>query len=254
VRFDGIDITRLGRRELAPLRQRMQLIFQDPYASLNPRRTVGQIVSQPLELHRRHPGRERRERVVAMLERVGLPPESVDRYPHQFSGGQRQRVAIARALILSPELVVCDEAISALDVSVQAQVLKLLRGLQREFGLTYVFISHNLAAVGYLCDRVAVMYLGRIVETGSAAAILRDPAHPYTQALLSAVPQMRKVDRRPRVPLKGDLPSATRPPPGCPFHTRCPKVMDICRTVPPPLATLPDGRRSACHLHDSAEV
>jgi oligopeptide/dipeptide ABC transporter ATP-binding protein len=189
-----------------------------------------------------------------MLERVGLPPESLDRYPHQFSGGQRQRVAIARALILSPELVVCDEAISALDVSVQAQVLKLLGGLQREFGLTYVFISHNLAAVGYLCDRVAVMYLGRIVESGPAAAILRNPSHPYTEALLSAVPQMRKADRRLRVPLKGDLPSATRPPPGCPFHTRCPRVMEICRSRAPALITLADGRQSACHLHQSAEV
>ncbi len=252
--FDGIDITKLGRRALSPLRQRMQLIFQDPYASPNPRRTVGQIVGQALEVHHRVPRAARRERVIAMLERVGLPAESIDRYPHQFSGGQRQRVAIARALILQPELVVCDEAISALDVSVQAQVLKLLRDLQAEFGLTYVFISHNLAAVGYLCDRVAVMYLGRIVESGPAATILKSPAHPYTEALLAAVPQMRKVDRRPRVLLKGDLPSPTKPPPGCHFHTRCPKAMAICRTEQPAVTSLSDGRVVACHLHTSARA
>ncbi|HQZ11695.1 MAG TPA: dipeptide ABC transporter ATP-binding protein [Devosia sp.] len=252
--FDGTDITHLKRKALAPLRQRMQLVFQDPYASLNPRRTVGQIVGQPLEVHQRMGRAARREKVIEMLGKVGLPAESIDRYPHQFSGGQRQRIAIARALILRPELVVCDEAISALDVSVQAQVLKLLRDLQAEFGLTYVFISHNLAAVGYLCDRVAVMYLGRIVESGPAAEILKAPAHPYTEALLAAVPQMRKADRRPRVLLTGDLPSPTKPPPGCHFHTRCPKAMAICKTARPETTQLPDGRLVACHLHTKAEA
>jgi len=247
--FDGTDITRLGRRALLPFRRRMQIVFQDPYASLNPRRTVEDIVGQPLGVHGVGRAAGRRAAVTAMLERVGLPGESLQRYPHQFSGGQRQRIAIARALVLQPELVVCDEAISALDVSVQAQVLQLLRQLQRDLGLTYLFISHNLAVVGHVCDRVAVMYLGQTVELGPTRLLLAEPKHPYTQALLSAVPQMRRADRRPRTLLAGDLPSATRPPPGCKFHTRCPRAMDVCRTTQPALVTLGDGRQIACHLH-----
>jgi oligopeptide/dipeptide ABC transporter ATP-binding protein len=250
VSFDGIDITHLDQAAMLPLRKRMQIIFQDPYASLNPRRTVEQIVGQPLRVHRRLQSAERRAEVARMLERVGLPPDALDRYPHQFSGGQRQRIAIARALILRPELVICDEAISALDVSVQAQVLQLLRRLQDEFGLTYLFISHNLAVVGYLCDRVAVMYLGQVVELGDARVLLREPKHPYTRALLSAVPQMRRSDRRPRTLLKGDLPSPTRPPEGCKFHTRCPLAFDRCRREPPALETLRDGSQISCHLYD----
>jgi oligopeptide/dipeptide ABC transporter ATP-binding protein len=254
VTFDGIDITSLDQARMLPFRRRMQIVFQDPYASLNPRRTVEQIVGQPLGVHRRTNAADRRSAVADMLGRVGLPADSLGRYPHQFSGGQRQRIAIARALVLHPELVVCDEAISALDVSVQAQVLQLLRGLQWEFGLTYIFISHNLAVVGYLCDTVAVMYLGQVVELGDARMLLREPKHPYTQALLSAVPQVRRADRRQRTLLKGDLPSPARPPSGCRFHTRCPHAFARCRVEPPALRQLADGRRVSCHLHDNEEV
>ncbi len=252
ITFDGVDITSIDRASLLPYRRRMQIVFQDPYASLNPRRSIGQIVEQPLTVHEPMSAAERRDRVVSMLETVGLSADSLQRYPHQFSGGQRQRIAIARALVVRPRLVVCDEVISALDVSVQAQVLQLLRQLQKEFGLTYVFISHNLAVVGYLCDRVAVMYLGRIVELGDARSLLTSPRHPYTEALLSAVPRMRRAERRQRFLLKGDLPSPTRPPAGCKFHTRCPRVMDICRSKEPPLRPLPDrSGQVACHLYPS---
>lgn len=251
VHFDGQEITGFNRQTMLPLRRRMQLIFQDPYASLNPRRTVEEIVSQSLVVHNVCAPSARRDMAVAILEKVGLSAESLRRYPHQFSGGQRQRIAIARALIVSPELVVCDEVVSALDVSVQAQVLQLLRQLQKELSLTYVFISHNLAVVGFLCERVAVMYLGEVVETGNTRQLLSQPKHPYTEALLSAVPQLRRADRRERILLTGDLPSPTKPPLGCKFHPRCPKAMDRCKVERPKLRRLDDGRDVACHLYQS---
>jgi oligopeptide/dipeptide ABC transporter ATP-binding protein len=223
-------------------------VFQDPFASLNPRRTVGQIVELPLRVHEPQlSGAERRARAARMLERVGLPASHLDRYPHQFSGGQRQRINIARALIIEPDLVVCDEAVSALDASVQAQILKLLGELKAEFGLTYLFISHNLAVVGCVSNRIAVMYLGRIVELGAARDIVAKPLHPYTELLFRALP---KLDGRKsqRISASGDPPSPIRIPPGCRFHTRCPKAVSLCRQVDPALEPTPDGRMVACHL------
>ncbi|WP_428264415.1 ABC transporter ATP-binding protein [Haliangium sp.] len=249
--FDGRDITHLGQAELRPLRRQMQMIFQDPYASLNPRMTVGQAVAEPLEIHGLASGpTELRERVAALLEKVGLRAEAASRYPHEFSGGQRQRVGIARALAVSPRFVVCDEPISALDVSIQAQIVNLLRALQETDGLTYLFISHDLEIVRYLCDRVAVMYLGRVVELAPAAALYERPGHPYTQALLSAVPRPDPSATRQRVLLEGDVPSPIDPPTGCRFHPRCP-VADkprTCFTESPPLRPLADGRLVACHV------
>jgi oligopeptide/dipeptide ABC transporter ATP-binding protein len=249
--FDGEDITRHDRRRMMPLRRRMQIVFQDPYASLNPRRTVEETVGLPLDVHGLCPRGEIRERVADMLRRVGLPEEALRRYPHQFSGGQRQRVAIARALISHPDLVVCDEPVSALDVSVQAQILHLLLGLQRDLGLTYVFVSHNLALVGHVATRVAVMYLGDIVEIGRARDLLAEPCHPYSRALLSAVPQLRSRKRKERIRLVGDLPSPLDPPPGCKFHTRCPQAMPRCAIERPALRPQADGRRVACHLYEA---
>jgi len=247
--FDGQDISRLDRVRLMPLRRRMQIVFQDPYASLNPRRTVEETVGLPLDVHRLCARREIRDRVAAMLRRVGLPDEALRRYPHQFSGGQRQRIAIARALISHPDLVVCDEPVSALDVSVQAQVLHLLRELQRDLGLTYVFVSHNLALVTHVSSRVAVMYLGDIVEIGASRDLLAQPRHPYTRALLSAVPTLRVRDRRERIRLSGELPSPLDPPAGCKFHTRCPDALPRCASQRPALRSLADGRQVACHLY-----
>jgi oligopeptide/dipeptide ABC transporter ATP-binding protein len=249
VRFDGIDLLGLPRAQMTRLRRRMQLIFQDPYASLNPRRTVAQTVGLPLQVHEAAGAAERRERVAAMLARVGLSPDHIHRYPHQFSGGQRQRIAIARALVSNPELVVCDEPVSALDVSVQAQILALLRELQGALGLTYVFVSHNLAVVGAMSDRIAVMYLGEIVEIGPARPLLHRPLHPYAQALLSALPQRTRATRQARIRLEGDLPSPLAPPDGCKFHTRCRHVMPRCRTERPALRPAEDGREVACHLY-----
>ncbi|MGY1604058.1 ABC transporter ATP-binding protein [Geodermatophilus sp. SYSU D00815] len=254
VLFDGTDVTALGRRELRALRRRAGMVFQDPFASLDPRRTVAQTVAEPLEVHGLRTGRrERAARVAELLELVGLDPAVGGRYPHEFSGGQRQRVGIARALAGEPEFLVCDEAIASLDVSVQAQVLNLLRRLQRQLGLTLLFISHDLSAVRHLSDRIAVMYLGRIVEVGPAAAVGGDPQMPYTQALLSAVPSAHpSVERtRRRIVLQGDVPSPAAVPSGCRFRTRCPYVFEPCPDVDPalqPVGTAP-GHVAACHLH-----
>jgi peptide/nickel transport system ATP-binding protein/oligopeptide transport system ATP-binding protein len=250
IAFDGADITGLPQKDMTALRRRMQIIFQDPYASLNPRKSVEEIVGLPLALHGLAPKREIRDRVVAMLESVGLKSAFLGRFPHQFSGGQRQRIGIARALILNPSFVVCDEPVSALDVSVQAQIIALLQSLKRELGLTYLFISHDLGVVGHVSDRIAVMYLGSIVETGPARDLLGAPKHPYTKALLSAVPQIDGA-RRERVKLAGDLPSPLAPPPGCKFHTRCPFAIDRCRSEIPVLRPVGDDRMAACHLTDA---
>jgi oligopeptide/dipeptide ABC transporter ATP-binding protein len=246
--FDGTDILALPPAEMTKLRRRMQIVFQDPYASLNPRRTVGQTVGLPLAIHEAGSAAERRDRVAHMLARVGLAPDHAMRYPHQFSGGQRQRIAIARALVSHPDLVVCDEPVSALDVSVQAQILELLKALQDELGLAYVFVSHNLAVVGMLSDEIAVMYLGMVVEIGPGRPLLRRPLHPYTQALLSALPQRSRAARGARIRLEGDPPSPLAPPPGCRFHTRCPIAVARCREEIPALRPAEDGRQVACHL------
>jgi oligopeptide/dipeptide ABC transporter ATP-binding protein len=247
--FDGIALATLAPAELTRLRRRMQIVFQDPYTSLNPRRTVEQIVGLGLAIHLGLGAAQIRDRVVAMLERVGLSASHLSRYPHQFSGGQRQRIGLARALVLHPDFVVCDEPVSALDVSIQAQVIDLIGELKRELGLTYLFISHDIAVVGYLADTVAVMYLGSIVERGPARRVLAQPAHPYTRALLSAVPAVDRPRGTPRIRLSGDVPSPLRPPAGCAFHTRCPSAMEICRTVPPRPTALEGGHSVSCHLH-----
>jgi oligopeptide/dipeptide ABC transporter ATP-binding protein len=248
VRFGGADITALDPAALKAMRRRMQIIFQNPYASLNPRKTVEQILALPLRLHGIADGGELRERVRAMLEYVGLRAAHAERYPHQFSGGQRQRIGIARALILNPEFVVCDEPVSALDVSIQAQIIDLLARLKRELGLTYLFISHDIAVIGYVSDRVAVMYLGEIVESGPARAVLARPHHPYTRALISAVPRHDQAGAAAeRVHLTGDLPSPMNPPSGCRFHTRCPFATDRCRVDAPLPRQLGEDRMVACH-------
>jgi oligopeptide/dipeptide ABC transporter ATP-binding protein len=254
VRFDGVDVTALAPAALTRLRSRMQIVFQDPYASLNPRKSVRQIVALPLVMQRRTGAAERAERVDTMLRRVGLSAEQFGRYPHQFSGGQRQRIGIARALVTNPELVVCDEPVSALDVSIKAQILQLLGELKRELGLTYLFISHDIAVLGHLADRIAVMYLGEIVETGPTLAVMQAPRHPYTQALLSAVPRIDARARRQRIILKGELPSPIAPPSGCKFHTRCPSAMPECaRAAPASTALNAEGsHRVACFLYGPA--
>jgi oligopeptide/dipeptide ABC transporter ATP-binding protein len=247
----GRDITHLSRRALQPRRRDVHMVFQDPFSSLNPRFTVGKIVAEPLLSHKVARGREADERAAQMLERVGLRAEMRVRYPHELSGGQRQRVGLARALILEPKLVVADEPVSALDVSVQASVLNLISDLQRDMGFSCLFITHDLSVVEFLADRIAVMYLGQIVETGTREQIFSAPQHPYTKALLSAAPVPDPVQQRQRqrVVLAGELPSPLDPPPGCRFHTRCPVVMDICRTQPAHLlATADRGHLAACHL------
>src|SRR5262252_2784884 len=246
IRFDGRDVTALRERELRPLRRNAQLIFQDPYASLNPRMTVGQILAEPLALHDVVPPSRRAERVEELLRLVGLEPRLARRYPHEFSGGQRQRIAIARALAVEPKLIICDEPVSALDVSIRSQILNLLRELQDRLGVAYIFVSHDLAVVKHIADRVAVMNLGRIVETAEAESLFAAPRHPYSRALLSAIPIPNPKARRDRMILQGELPSALAPPPGCRFHTRCPFVIDRCRTDVPEL--LDDGgHATACH-------
>ncbi|MEZ7195463.1 ABC transporter ATP-binding protein [Pseudodesulfovibrio karagichevae] len=231
------------------LRSKIQMIFQDPYSSLNPRQKIGSIIREGLDIHNIGTKEERREKVRHLLKLVGLQPEHGDRYPHEFSGGQRQRVAVARCLALDPKLVVCDEPVSALDVSVQAQVLGLLKDLQQRLDLTYVFISHDLSVVSHICDRVAVMYLGRIMEIGESRTLFADPKHPYTKALLSAVLRPDPTDRPERIALTGDLPSPMNPPAGCPFHPRCPEAFDKCRNGRPELMDQPDGVRTACWLY-----
>jgi oligopeptide/dipeptide ABC transporter ATP-binding protein len=248
VTFDGTDVTALDHGGMLRMRRRMQIVFQDPYASLNPRKTVLDILGGALRIHGIVRGTEVKDRVVAMLESVGLRASHVGRYPHQFSGGQRQRIGIARALILNPDFVVCDEPVSALDVSIQAQIIQLLSDLKRELGLTYLFISHDIAVIGYVSDRVAVMYLGEIVEQGPVRRVLQNPRHPYTQALLSAVPRVEGGAARGRIALTGDLPSPLSPPSGCKFHTRCPMASDACRTTAPPATQVGDGHSAACHL------
>jgi len=248
--FDGQDLTHLGGSALRSLRARLQMVFQDPYASLNPRLTVGRALREPLIVQRQGGGEaEQRERVAWALARVGLRPEMAQRYPHEFSGGQRQRIGIARALMLRPELIVCDEAVSALDVSVRAQVLNLLLGLREEFGVAYLFISHDLSIVRHMSDRIAVMYLGQVVEHGARDSVWRAPLHPYTQALVSAAPATRpSTVRRQRVLLQGDPPNPLNPPAGCRFHTRCPLAQARCREEAPVLRPASDRHWVACHL------
>jgi oligopeptide/dipeptide ABC transporter ATP-binding protein len=251
-RFEGVDIFSLDRAALRSLRRRMQIIFQDPYSSLNPRMTVGAAIAEGIEIHRLAPRRDIPQRVSALLEEVGLDPGYSRRYPHEFSGGQRQRIGIARALAVQPAFIVCDEPVSALDVSVQAQVLNLLSDLQRQRGLSYLFIAHDLAVVRQIARRIAVMYLGRIVEEGLTDQLLSNPRHPYTVALLSAVPEPEPGAHRNRIVLRGDLPSPSNPPPGCPFHTRCfhPLKNERCRTEVPLLRPVA-GTVAACHYAES---
>jgi len=251
--FDGKDLTKTKGEELRKMRRRMQMIFQDPYASLNPRMTVGSIVGEPLEVHNIGSGRkDRQERVQALLKTVGLNPYFVNRYPHEFSGGQRQRIGIARALAVNPAFIVCDEPISALDVSIQAQIINLLEDLQDELNLTYLFIAHDLSVVRHISDRIAVMYLGKIVELADREELYADPKHPYTQALLSAVPipDPQIESQRRRIILEGDVPSPANPPKGCNFSTRCPRVMDICRQADPPFKEYEAGHYVACYLYE----
>jgi oligopeptide transport system ATP-binding protein len=250
ITFDGIDLMSLRGGELRGMRRRMQMIFQDPYASLNPRMTVGSIVGEPLEVHAVSQGREKRDRVQELLRLVGLNPYFVNRYPHEFSGGQRQRIGIARALALNPDLIICDEPISSLDVSIQAQVVNLLEDLQAQLGLTYLFIAHDLSMVRHISDRMAVMYLGKIMELTDRNEIYLNPLHPYTQALMSAVPVPDPVveEKRQRIILEGDIPSPSNPPAGCNFSTRCPRAIDICSEVEPEFVEVKPGHFCACHL------
>jgi oligopeptide/dipeptide ABC transporter ATP-binding protein len=250
ITLDGEDITRLDRAAMRSRRRRLQVIFQDPYASLNPRMTAGEIVGEPLGNYGIASGADATDRIERLFARVGLRPDQMRKYPHEFSGGQRQRLGIARALAVEPRVIVCDEPVSALDVSVQAQVINLLMDLQAEFGLSYLFIAHDLAVVEHICHRVAVMYLGRIVELAPRRALFASPQHPYTEALLSAVPvpDPDPAIKRARIILPGDVPSPINPPSGCRFHTRCPYVFDRCRSESPELRELAPGHHVACHL------
>lgn len=250
VEFEGTDLAKLPASQMRQMRKQMQIIFQDPFASLNPRMTVGNIISEPLQIHGLYPDKKERQAFVeALMQKVGLNPYFINRYPHEFSGGQRQRIGIARALALNPKFIVCDEPISALDVSIQAQVVNLLEDLQQELGLTYLFIAHDLSMVRHICNRVAVMYLGKIVEMGPTNEVYDNPLHPYTQALLSAVPlHPNTPQRRQRIIIKGDIPSPANPPLGCNFNTRCPVDFDLCHREPdPPLLEVSPGHWVACH-------
>ncbi|HJP13463.1 MAG TPA: dipeptide ABC transporter ATP-binding protein [Nitrospinota bacterium] len=248
--FKGINILDLEREKMRQLRREMQIIFQDPYASLNPRMTIGSIVGEPLTIHKIAKGKKRDEEVASILQRVGLRPEHMRRYPHEFSGGQRQRIGIARALALNPKVIIADEPVSALDVSIQAQVINLLQDLQKDFGIAYLVISHDLSVVQHICDRIAVMYLGEIVEIAEADELIMSPRHPYTEALLSAVPVPDPAagGQKERIILRGDVPSPVNPPSGCRFHTRCPYKEDICAAEVPPLQVISDGHMTACHF------
>jgi len=249
VQYDGKELTTMSRKQLRPLRKEMQIIFQDPYASLDPRKTVMQILAEPFQIHNPEMSREEiYDKVAELVKHVGLRPEHIYRYPHEFSGGQRQRVGIARAIALNPEFVVCDEPVSALDVSIQAQVINLMADLKKQFNLTYMFISHDLRIIKHFCDRVMVMYLGNIVEIGTKDAIYNKRRHPYTKALLSAIPNIKNPEQTDRILLTGDLPSPVNPPSGCPFHPRCSYCMEKCKTEKPCLRTMADGTQVACHL------
>jgi oligopeptide/dipeptide ABC transporter ATP-binding protein len=247
--FDGEDITNLKGKRLRAIRPKFQMVFQDPYASLNPKMAIQDIIAEPLVINGVAKGRQAIERVEHLLETVGLRAEDRMRYPHEFSGGQRQRIGIARALALNPKLIVADEAVSALDVSIQSQILNLMVDLKKEFNLSYIFISHNLAVVRHISDRVGVMYLGHLVEIGPKTSLYQTPLHPYTEALLSAAPEPKRTGRRERIILQGDVPSPANPPKGCPFHTRCPKVMDECRIQRPELREVHKEHFVACHLY-----
>ena len=250
--FEGDNIFDMDSKTLRATRRRMQIVFQDPYSSLNPRMTVGSIVGEPLLVHKLAKGQELTDRVYQLLNRVGLRPDHFPRYPHEFSGGQRQRIGIARALALKPKFIVCDEAVSALDVSIQAQIVNLLNDLQDEYHLSYLFITHDLNVVQYIAKRIAVMYLGKLAEVAPSETLFLNPKHPYTQALLSANPQPDPTVRRERILLPGDVPTPLNPPSGCRFHTRCPQVMDQCKTTEPPLVQIgntEDKHKVWCHLY-----
>lgn len=253
VKFEGVELMDLSKRKIRKMRRHIQMIFQDPYASLNPRHTVEKILSEPLKVHRIGNRAEQRERVNQALEMVGLDGDYKRRFPHQFSGGQRQRIGIARALMTNPKLVIADEPVSALDVSIQAQVLNLLKRLQEELNLTYIFISHDLGVVRYICDRVGVMYLGRIVEIANSEVLYEEPLHPYTQALLSSVPIPDPNYKKEQILLTGDIPSATNIPSGCSFHTRCPFATVTCKVAIPNLKEVNPGHFVACHLYSDVE-
>ncbi len=249
--FDGEDISYLKEKQLKPFRKDIQMVFQDPFSSLNPRKTVGTILEEPFRVHNLYTKAERKERVEHLLDRVGLMPQLRDRYPHEFSGGQRQRIGIARALTLNPKLIIGDEPVSALDVSIQSQVLNIMNDLQQEFGLTYLFIAHDLSVVKHISDRIGVMYLGRMMEVTDKRTLYKNPMHPYTQALLSAIPKSHPSEvKRERIILKGDVPSPSNPPKGCVFHTRCPQAMDHCKEIVPTLQELEPGHFVACHLYE----
>lgn len=248
--FRGDDITRLGRKEMRSYRTKMGIVYQDPFGSLDPRMTVGSIISEPMEIHNLYPKSERDDKVKEIMEKVGLTSEQMNRYPHEFSGGQRQRIGIARTLALNPEFVVADEPVSALDVSIQAQILNLMQDLQKEFGFTYLFITHDLSVIKHICDRVGVMYVGKIVEMAPKKALFKNPKHPYTEALLSAVPSVNPKVRQKHIILEGDVPSPINPPSGCRFHERCfKKIGKICETKEPELIEVGKNHFVACHLY-----
>ena len=248
--FNGVDYTALKDKELRDSRKELQIIFQDPYASLDPRMTIGDIIAEPLDIQLKLPAKERMQRVLETMERAGLNTRFVNRYPHEFSGGQRQRIGIARAIVLNPKIMVCDEPVSALDVSIQAQVINLLMDLQKEMGMAYIFISHDLSVIKHISDRVAVMYLGHLVEIADKKDIYAHPMHPYTVALLSAIPVPDRKHKKEKIVLEGDLPSPANPPSGCVFHTRCYKAQDICKTEVPELKDCGNGHCCACHFHE----
>ena len=248
--FRGEDITHLGRREMRSYRTKMGIVYQDPFGSLDPRMTVGSIISEPMEIHNLYPKSERHDKIKEIMEKVGLTSEQMNRYPHEFSGGQRQRIGIARTLALNPEFVVADEPVSALDVSIQAQILNLMQDLQKEFGFTYLFITHDLSVIKHICDRVGVMYVGKIVEIAPKKALFKNPKHPYTEALLSAVPSVNPKIRQKHIILEGDVPSPINPPSGCRFHERCfKKIGKICETKEPELIEVGKNHFVACHLY-----
>jgi len=247
--FDGVDITKIPKSEMRKFRRNIQMVFQDPYASLNPRMTVERTIIDPLSIHGIGTLQERKEKVLELLEVVGLDKRYAKRYPHEFSGGQRQRIGIARALALNPKFILLDEAVSALDVSIQSQIINLLQELQQKYKLTYLFISHDLSVIEYMCSTIGVMYLGKIVEIGTKDDIFRNQKHPYTKALLSSIPTLDVDNKKKPIILKGDLPSPSNPPSGCTFHTRCNEVMDICRSEPPHMITVDGAHKVSCHLY-----